>query len=53
MILITGSAGFIGFHLAEYYLKQKLKVIGVDNFSDYYDVNYKKKRISILKKYLS
>ena len=50
-ILITGSAGFIGFSMCEYFLKKKYNVIGIDNFDDYYSVKLKKKRINILKKY--
>jgi UDP-glucuronate 4-epimerase len=50
-ILITGSAGFIGFHLAIFLLKKKFLVYGIDNYSNYYDVSLKKKRTSILKKY--
>ena len=49
-ILITGSAGFIGFHLAKKILDSNLKVIGIDNLNPYYDVNLKKNRIKILKK---
>ena len=37
-ILITGSAGFIGFHLAKHLLNNKAQVIGVDGMTDYYDV---------------
>jgi len=51
MILITGSAGFIGFHLALFYLKKNKKVIGIDNLNNYYDVKYKHDRLKILKKY--
>ena len=44
-ILITGSAGFIGFNLAKKLLeKKKNKVIGIDNINDYYDINLKKKK---------
>ena len=50
MILITGSAGFIGFNLAKHYLEKKIKVVGVDNFSSYYNISYKKQRINILRK---
>ena len=50
-ILITGVAGFIGYSLAIFLLKKKIKVFGLDNFDDYYSVNYKKKRIQLLKKY--
>ena len=42
-ILITGSAGFIGFHLCEYLLKKKFTVYGLDNINNYYDVKLKKK----------
>tara|TARA_Y100000590_G_C15639110_1_gene984230 strand:- start:95 stop:1090 length:996 start_codon:yes stop_codon:yes gene_type:complete len=50
-ILITGSAGFIGFHLCNFLLKKKLEVYGLDNLNKYYDVELKKKRLEILKKY--
>ena len=50
-ILVTGCAGFIGFHLSNYLLKQNLEVIGIDNLNEYYDVNLKKTRISLLKKF--
>ena len=48
-ILITGVAGFIGFHLAKYLIKKKYQVIGLDNMNNYYDVSLKKNRINILK----
>ena len=47
-ILITGSAGFIGFHLANYLIKKSFQVIGIDNLNSYYDVNLKKSRLSEL-----
>ena len=47
-ILITGSAGFIGFHLIKRLLEEGKDVIGVDNFNDYYDVSLKKNRNKIL-----
>ncbi len=47
-ILITGGAGFIGFHLANLYLKKNYHVIIIDNLTKYYDINLKKKRIKIL-----
>lgn len=50
-ILITGAAGFIGFHLANKLLKQGYKIIGFDNINDYYDVNLKKARLEILNKF--
>jgi len=43
--LITGAAGFIGFHLSKRLLAQGISVVGVDNLSDYYDVNLKKTRL--------
>ena len=42
MILVTGCAGFIGFHLSISLLKNNIKVIGIDNFTKYYDNNLKK-----------
>ena len=50
-ILVTGSAGFIGFSLSLFLLKKKFKVIGIDNINNYYDVDLKKKRLNILKKF--
>ena len=47
-ILITGAAGFIGFHLSLALLERNIEVIGIDNLSDYYDVNLKRKRHEIL-----
>lgn len=47
-VLITGAAGFIGFHLAETRLAQGDTVIGIDNLNDYYDVNLKKARLERL-----
>ena len=49
-ILITGCAGFIGFHLSNLLLKNKINVYGIDNLNDYYDVELKKNRLNILKK---
>jgi len=46
--LITGAAGFIGFHLARRLLEDGHQVAGVDNFSDYYDVTLKEGRTAIL-----
>ena len=48
--LVTGSAGFIGFHLSNKILSKGFKVIGIDNLNNYYDVKLKKKRNNILKK---
>lgn len=47
--LITGAAGFIGFYLSKRILEAGGRVIGVDNLNEYYDVNLKKDRLSILK----
>jgi UDP-glucuronate 4-epimerase len=47
-ILITGAAGFIGYHLAERLLNDNHSVIGIDNLNDYYDVNLKKARLAKL-----
>ena len=49
-ILITGSAGFIGYHLTKKILKKNIKVIGTDNINNYYDIKLKKDRIQQLKK---
>ena len=50
-ILITGSSGFIGFHLAKLLLEKNHRVHGYDSMNDYYDVKLKKARLNILKKY--
>ena len=50
-ILITGSAGFIGFHLTDLLLKRGNKIIGVDSLTDYYDQNLKLNRLSKLSEY--
>lgn len=47
-ILITGSAGFIGFHLSLRASKLGYKVVGIDNLNDYYDVNLKRSRLNVL-----
>ena len=49
-ILVTGVAGFIGFHLARDLIKKKYNVIGVDNLNTYYDINLKKARLDKLLK---
>jgi len=49
--LITGAAGFIGFHLAKALLEKGEAVVGIDNLNDYYDVNLKQARLDILKGY--
>ena len=49
--LITGAAGFIGFHLAKTLLNKGQSVIGIDNLNDYYSVELKQARLSILNEY--
>lgn len=48
MVLVTGAAGFIGFHLCKYLLERGEKVTGIDNLSDYYDVSLKQARLAQL-----
>jgi len=50
-ILITGAAGFIGFHLSSLLLDRSYQVIGVDNMNDYYDTQLKEDRLSILQQH--
>jgi UDP-glucuronate 4-epimerase len=50
-VLITGPAGFIGFHLARKLLEDGCRVIGVDNINDYYDIQLKLDRLDLLKQY--
>ena len=47
-ILVTGAAGFIGFHLAKRLINDEYQVCGLDNLNNYYDIELKKKRIKIL-----
>lgn len=46
--IVTGSAGFIGFHVAQHLLNQGWRVVGIDAMSDYYDVSLKQDRKAIL-----
>ncbi|MDE7311627.1 MAG: NAD-dependent epimerase/dehydratase family protein [Eubacterium sp.] len=50
-ILITGCAGFIGYHLSASLLEYGCYVIGIDNLNSYYDIRLKKARLELLKKY--
>jgi len=50
-ILITGAAGFIGFHLSKSLLDDGYEVLGIDNVNDYYDPKLKWAQLDILKKY--
>ncbi len=50
-ILVTGAAGFIGFHTSLRLLSEGENVVGIDNLNDYYDVNLKKARLEVLQKY--
>jgi UDP-glucuronate 4-epimerase len=50
-ILLTGAAGFIGFHVAKALLERGDRVVGVDNLNDYYDVRLKEARLALLSAY--
>ena len=50
-ILVTGVAGFIGFHVARRLLDRNDIVIGIDNLNDYYDVSLKVSRLRQLEAY--
>ena len=49
-ILVTGAGGFIGFHVSKKLLEKNYKVIGIDNFNEYYDKSLKEARINQLTK---
>lgn len=49
-VLVTGAAGFIGYHVTERLLADGLRVIGVDNINDYYDPQLKKDRLQLLRR---
>ena len=51
IILLTGAAGFIGFHAARKFLELGHSVIGIDNLNDYYDINLKRARLKELEAY--
>ena len=48
LILVTGAAGFIGFHISRRLLQTGWRVVGVDNLNDYYDQNLKRARLAML-----
>ena len=48
-VLVTGCAGFIGFHLVKKLLDTNISIIGVDNINSYYDQKLKKDRLQLLK----
>ena len=50
-VLVTGAAGFIGFHLAERLLAAGVPVVGIDNLSPYYDVELKEGRLELLRRH--
>ena len=50
-ILITGTAGFIGFHTAKKLLEQNIDVVGIDSINNYYDQHLKEERLKILNKF--
>ena len=50
-ILVTGAAGFIGFHLSKSLLEDGYEVLGIDNLNDYYDPKLKHARLDIIKNY--
>jgi len=45
-MLVTGAVRFIVFHLSRKLIKNKINIIGIDNINYYYDVNFKKSRLS-------
>lgn len=49
-ILVTGAAGFIGYHTAKRLCQEGLEVIGIDNLNSYYDVALKQARLAALQK---
>ena len=50
-VLVTGAAGFIGFHLAERLLRDGVPVVGIDNLNPYYDPKLKESRLNMLRQY--
>lgn len=50
-VLVTGAAGFIGFHVSRYLLERGVEVVGIDNLNDYYEVSLKEARLEQLQPY--
>lgn len=50
-LLVTGAAGFIGFHVSRRLLERGDEVVGIDNLNDYYDVSLKEARLQVLKQF--
>jgi UDP-glucuronate 4-epimerase len=50
-VLVTGAAGFIGFHVTEHLLRQGRRVVGLDNVNSYYDPRLKEARLEILRQH--
>ena len=50
-VIVSGAAGFIGYHLSHRLLRDKYRVIGVDNLNDYYDPKLKRDRLLQLEAY--
>ncbi|MDN6292858.1 MAG: NAD-dependent epimerase [Tetragenococcus halophilus] len=48
-LLVTGAAGFVGFHLSKKLLEKEIEIVGLDNMNDYYDPQLKEDRLAILK----
>ena len=48
IILVTGAAGFIGYHLCKSLISKGYRVVGIDDINNYYDVNIKYSRLEIL-----
>ena len=46
--LVTGAAGFIGYHTCKRLIKENKNIIGIDNINNYYDINLKKSRLANL-----
>ena len=49
VVLVTGAAGFIGFHTCKRLIEDGVRVIGIDSLNDYYDLNLKEARLENLK----